>query len=637
MKAVELFRVCRVSLFLLLISIPSGAQVNQESPASAFPIPNQASIGFDKLLNRYHWDTRLDYKKTFGPLSLNFKQDFRSSLIQTEKKFIRDEHAADFSLRHPLIPRLAGRLKANSYSLSDNQTIALGNAGSHSFMYGVEYVPLERFSLEPMVGIRYDNQVGQYDNGLVYSLGVNSNDVQLGGYGFTLSGLNERAELYPRSLETFRDTLGVNKSFSEKSRLQFALSYLRNKREFYLGDNLSASSNSLPNIETRTENVLAFSNALEYSSSNMLQFDVQSQIVSRDVGRTTRGQSFSQSILTMISPTIEEFRIEGDVGIKLTPVKTFSLVTRLGYFEREERHGITEQESVSRFSLDSAAGVQERKNNQARRTSLMGDIFYSPTLSDSFRLSFSNSILHYDTPSPLNDDDRDELRHNIRLTTSNQINQYLHLQTIAEASLNHLVYLIRTRSSDNTWNRIFRLSPRLLYTPAHSISSMNTFEVLANYTVYDFEYLSSSVRSFTFRQFAWIDSTNLLLTKRLSLDWFSNIRFYERGELRWEEFSERPLTSIDENTYTGAVRYRVSELLFFSVGIRYFSQSRFAYAGVEKKQEFFLRSIGPTTAIDWSVGSRTRLQVKGWYEHLSQTGQQRTTNANMTMECFLQF
>ncbi|MBI3194836.1 MAG: hypothetical protein HYZ34_10285, partial [Ignavibacteriae bacterium] len=82
--------------------------------------------------------------------------------------------------------------------------------------------------------------------------------------------------------------------------------------------------------------------------------------------------------------------------------------------------------------------------------------------------------------------------------------------------------------------------------------------------------------------------------------------------------------------------YRVSEFLFFSVGIRYFSQSRFAYSGTEKKQDYFLRSVGPTTAIDWSIGTRTRLQVKGWYELLSQTGQQRTRNANMTMECFLQ-
>ncbi|MBI3189306.1 MAG: hypothetical protein HYZ33_01530 [Ignavibacteriales bacterium] len=627
-----------VLLFLLLISYQSHAQLNQEVASTSYNTPSQASINFDKLLNRYHWDTRLYYNRMFGPLSVNLRQNFLSSLVWTDRKFIRDGHTLDFMVKHPFVRWLGGKFQASSYSLSDNQNIALGNAGSHSFQYGIEYFPVERFSLEPMLGIRYDNQAGFYDNGMTYSLGLNSYDLQIGGYGFTINGVNERALLHPRTVETFRDTLGISKTFFDKSRVQFAFSYMRNKREFYLGNTLSNSTGGfiLPNIETRTENVLAFSNAFDYSAMKTLQFDFQSLFVSRDVGRATRVQSSTQTNFSLLSPGIEEFRIEGDAGMRFTPGKTFSLTTRLGYLEREERHTVLESDAVSRFSVDSASGVQERKNNHARRTSLSGDIFFTPTFSDTFRLSFSNSLLNYDTPSPLNDDDRDELRHNIRLITIHQINQYLHLQTTAEVSLTHLVYLTRFRSSDNTWNRIFRLSPRLHYTPVRSFTTLNTFEVLANYTAYDFEYLSSSVRSFTFRQFAWIDSTNWQITKRLSLEWFSNIRFYERGELRWEQFSERPLTSIEENTYTSAVRSRVSEFLFFSIGIRYFSQSRFAYTGAEKRQEFFLRSMGPTTAIEWSVGSRTRLLVKGWYESLRQTGQQQNNNANMTMECSIQ-
>ncbi len=627
-------------LLFLFVLIYFRGIAQQKHPAD-LPLlkeqtPGHASIRFDKLLNRYHWDTRLLYNRMAGPLSLNFKQTFLSALIRTEQKFIRDEHTVDFILKHPFTSRLKGMFQANSYSLSDNQNIALGNAGSHSFQYGVEYFPIENFSLEPMLGIRYDNQAGFYDNGMTYRLGLSSHDLQLGGYGFSINGMNERAVLYPRTLETFRDTLGVTKSFFDKSHVQFALSYLRNKREFYLGDNSTSANNRLSNIETRTENVYAFSNSFDYSATSVWKFDIQSQILSRVVGRTLRDQSAPSTTHTGLSPTIDELRIETDAGMRFSPVEKFSVTARLGYLEHEERHSITETEIVSRLSVDSASAIQERKNNQARRTSFMGDIFFAPTFSDTFRLTFSNSILQYDTPSPLNDDDRDELRHNIRLVTAHQVNPYVHIQTTAEASLTHLVYLVRTRSSDNTWNRIFRLSPRVLYTPSNFFTTVNTFEVLANYTAYDFEYLSSSVRSFTFRQFAWIDSSTLQMTKRLSLDWFSNIRFYERGELRWEQFSERPLTSIDEKTYTSGIRYRVSEFLFFSVGIRYFSQSRFAYAGAEKKQDFFLRSIGPTTAIDWSVGSRTRLQVKGWYEHLTQTGQHRTTNANMTMECLLQ-
>jgi len=93
--------------------------------------------------------------------------------------------------------------------------------------------------------------------------------------------------------------------------------------------------------------------------------------------------------------------------------------------------------------------------------------------------------------------------------------------------------------------------------------TVNTFEVLANYTVYDFEYLTSTISSFTFRQFAWVDSSILSLTGRLAVVWWNNIRYYERGELQWSDFSERPRSFIEERTYNGALQYRVNEFLFF--------------------------------------------------------------------------
>jgi len=96
-------------------------------------------------------------------------------------------------------------------------------------------------------------------------------------------------------------------------------------------------------------------------------------------------------------------------------------------------------------------------------------------------------------------------------------------------NLSHLVYLSPQRSADNTWNRIFRLSPRFAYKPSEKFFSFNTFEVLANYTTYDFEFISASVRSYVFRQFAFIDSTEVGISNRFSLGWYHYLRFYERG------------------------------------------------------------------------------------------------------------
>ena len=159
---------------------------------------------------------------------------------------------------------------------------------------------------------------------------------------------------------------------------------------------------------------------------------------------------------------------------------------------------------------------------------------------------------------------------------------------------------------------------------------MNEFEVLANYTVYDFENLVSPIRSFAFRQFGFTDSTTIELTRRLSVEWFSQIRLYERGELRWEDFSEHPLNYFEDKTYLGMLRYKLNEYLVFSVGIRYFSQERFSFAGADRRSESILQSTGPVTVIQYNAGSRTSLSLKGWSEFQTYGGPQVVNSSQHT-------
>jgi hypothetical protein len=193
------------------------------------------------------------------------------------------------------------------------------------------------------------------------------------------------------------------------------------------------------------------------------------------------------------------------------------------------------------------------------------------------------------------------------------------------------VYIFSSRSADNTWNRVIRLAPRLAFSPSPEFTSTNTFEVLANYTVYDFESPSSPIRSFAFRQFSFVDSSGFDLTNRLRLEWFSGIRLYEQGELRWADFSELPLTSFEDHTYLGTVRYRFRRGLLFSAGIRYFSQRRYVFTGQERTLDRYLRSIGPVAGIVWNVGEQTEFSTNGWFENQVQTGSAGRSFANLTM------
>jgi hypothetical protein len=195
----------------------------------------------------------------------------------------------------------------------------------------------------------------------------------------------------------------------------------------------------------------------------------------------------------------------------------------------------------------------------------------------------------------------------------------------------HLVYLFSTRSADNTWNRILRLSPRLWYQPSREFFTMMNFEVLANYMAYDFEYISATVRSFVFRQFSFVDSTTFALSRRVTLEWYSQFRLYERGELHWDAFSERPINEFRESMIISSIDYALTERLLFSTGIRYFSQIRYGYTGSERMADNFLRSIGPMASIGMTVSERTTLSIKGWYERFSQTNQIDRSYTTMIM------
>jgi hypothetical protein len=58
---------------------------------------------------------------------------------------------------------------------------------------------------------------------------------------------------------------------------------------------------------------------------------------------------------------------------------------------------------------------------------------------------------------------------------------------------------------------------------------------------------------------------------------------------------------------------------------------RYDYAGNDRVPQYFLRSVGPATGIEWTVSGRTALLVRGWYERQSRTNLPDQGIANITM------
>lgn len=631
----KLFSIALLFLCPLSAAAQYGSELTRspENLSDTLPRTNYSAVVFDKFLNTYHWTGALSLTQSVGAVGVRLREQLLSTLIRADRDYIKDEQSFDLSLKHRWSSILSGSAEVTSFILADDRGIGISNASSHAAYGGVEYGPFSRFLIEPLIGYRFDNQVEQRDRGASYLLRFSLDTVEFGGYRTAFGGRFQFDQLSPRQLETHTAAVSVDKRFFEQTRNSLRMLFTRNQRDFYTptDSGVVREYGAANNIERRSENAFAVSDRLDYNLGSRLLLGFGGNIFTRGIGRSMRYQVISGGRTNTFNTSIGEFKIDGSVEARYEASAWMSAAGQFFYQERDEHHSVLTDDRILPVVADSASRAEERKNNHSRRVSLSGVLSLALSPSDSLLLSGSTTLLRYDTPSAENDDDRDELWDIVGLGLSHRFNSYLSIYLFADADLTHLVYLLSSRSADNTWNRVFRLSPRLEYRPSGSVFTSNTFEVLANYTVYDYEYPSSLVRSFVFRQFSFADSTGIDITRRFGVDWTSSIRFYERGEFQWDAFSERPVNYFEEKAYTGAVRFRVNNGLLFSCGIRYFSQTRFMFSGSDRILETFIRSIGPVATAVWHVADRTDLALKGWFERQSQTNQLDRNYSNMTM------
>jgi len=625
------------ALFLLFItpalSLGQGGVGTIRSAIPRHDTLNTYSLITDNNLSTFRTIGTANYKNTFGPFFLAVNELFVSTVVQTDQKRITDEQMLDVDLRHRIVERLRAAARLSSLIVSDNQSLGITNLTANAFYGGVEAAPFQSISLTPMIGMRYEYQVNQRDRGPSYLLLLSSDSLSYEGYNTGLSGKWQYDDLAPRTIETRYLDFSAEKTFFTRTRNLFQFHYARNKRDFYSPADavIQSSFGVSDNIESRAEDAFTISDFLDYGFGSDLLLRLQGIVATRSIDRETRYRYYAGNPNPGANTTTQEVKFEGGAEALVSVGAAFSTSLRITYQERDEKHEVLSNDSLPSSTYDKYSTLEEERNNHSRRAWLSSTTMFAFSPSQSMTLTASTSLLRYDTPTLENDDDRDELAYILSALYYSRFNTHLGIGLAIDANLTHLVYLPSTRSADNTWNRIFRLAPRLEYEPSEAVTTINTFEVLANYTSYDFEYPSSPIRSFVFRQFGFTDSTAVDITSRFGFDFFGLVKLYERGELQWEEFEERPLTYFDERTYMGSVRYRLPGGLLFSVGIRYFNQSRYSYTGTERALDQRLRSIGPLTTVEWHVGRGTAFSLRGWYENQQQTGAPDRGVVTMTM------
>ena len=569
-------------------------------------------LGFERVLNTFVWNGAIRYAAQLGDSRISLKQQARSRLIRSEQQSIQDEYQDTIDVRTLISGNWNLQAVTSSNILKDNRALDLGGLAQHQILGGLAYENVNGVSVTGMGGVEFAAQEKERDRGIAYLVNANVPNIPLDEIQGSLNSSWARSFLGRREPEQRNLDVRLRRNFSEGTEDLLEVKYEKQRREFYVAADpaMQTQYGISSNVFTRNEEVVDVSNNLRYRVGEQTSLSMNAGLTNRKVDRSLRYQGAAAGIS---DPQIQVSQLRGELSITSVFDEWGSTTFGIQHTEREESH--------STHFLD----------NVSQRTALTGLLNVLLGEQDRMRIRGSANILRYDTPDLLNVDDRDELLVTVGLEETHVLNKYVVLNLESDITLNHLVYLHNTQSANNNWNRVLRFSPGVVYTPSDRIRSSNVAEVMANYTVYDFEEQVAFVRSFSFRQASWFDTTVVRLSPHLQFMFSGGARVYERGILRWREFTERPEKYFVDQSYwpqlffSGALGVRVG------IGFRYFSQDRYAYQGSTRVRDLTLETSGPTAQLAWVGQGGEEVVFDGWSETQKVNGQTLASVPNLTV------
>jgi len=597
---------------------------------------NRIFTNFDKQLNTYYLNSGFEVYGSTAPFNFSVKENFRSTLVKSGTSSIRDEQYFVLMGNYKFNNCLNAGLSVKSSFLSDDRQLAINQTAINQVTLFSEIELVRQIYFTPYGGYSINKQVGSTDRGPIYGFEGLIDNLDFTDFSLRSELKFENEDISPRKNVLRFFNLLVTKPFNPNVINSLNTKFTQSRKDFYFpADSITSTQfNITNNIEGRTESIYSIQDRLVYNGFlDLFTLELSGRLNWRTIDRDTRYRSLDNQSQNIFDTKIEELRIGAESSL-LYRTGNIDGALRLNYFERDEKHIIKKIEGVDESFYEQRKELESRKNNISGRAtiSLLGNMQISNT--DRLAVSIFHSKLKYDTPSINNDDDRDELLSIARIRYSKFLSPFFEMFANVEGTYSHIVYLFASRSANNNVNRVLRFSTGGYYHGAQ-FSSLNNFEVSANYTVYDYEDVASNLRSISFRQFTATDSTRWNLSKRFALIINAYIKITDRGDLNWDDFAERPTRYLEEIFATPKVGYVMNNAIF-ALGIRYFSLNTFNYDVKDRIPDTKFLTVGPLLEI--IIGSPSLyLKVNSWYEFISKNDVPDRERANLIVEMSWKF
>jgi hypothetical protein len=616
--------------WLFLCKTTNAQEIIHPSPILLKDSLQLSSVSFTRVLNTYLWNGDFQ-KEIHGEIwSAGVHQHIQSRLIKSSQNAIQDGYQGSISLRLHLSDEWNIQLKDTSNVLADNRVIDLGRMAQHQVLADLEYHPTTSMKGEVAGGYELNSQEDEGDHGFAYKLGFDAYRVKLDEFDASLQSSWNQSFLGRRTPRTGNMKLVLLRDFGGGVDDSLAVSYGTQRSEFYTG--LSSSSQTSlgirHNIFHRDAGVFEIINQTKYDLDRNFSMNSTFGLSNRSI---ERGYRFKDNLnpTSLTDWYIQEMQFFGSVSILWSPFDWLNADIRLLYSERDERYSV---QDAAIPNIEQQRAQANKLENTAQRTMFTTVFNTHVTQNDDIRLVSSVGILRYDTPDASNTDDRDELLITSGIEILHRFSSRLLFTLTTDLTLFHLVYLRQEQSANNNWNRVIRLSPSVECVPTSWFRTVARAEVLANYTVSDYETQSPSIRSFSYRQAMWSDSSVFQISERIECNFTGSLRIFERGTLKWKEFKEKPQEYFVEKTFWPELIWSSTMRLKVGIGFRYFGQDRYKYQNNQRVFTQGNEAMGPTVFIEWYGSTTERITLSGWREEQKNNGVTTATISNLSLQ-----
>jgi hypothetical protein len=541
-------------------------------------------------------NTVINYNTTYDNLGIVVNDYYQSNVSKLERNYSRDFNNFKAIVYYRVMQNLNAGAGFQNIFLTDDKNIETNRNNSSFLFSNFDYYPVQEISSNLRFGYKREDQIGEVNSGLSGIFSASANSFFIKDYLTNGQLVLAYEDLGGKKSHDYDIGANVFKSFSRAADNTGTIRYYSASNDFFFPASLSVVNEFgvKNNTETRSEEYFFVGDGLNYRLNEFSGVSIAGNFFNRNIKKEYKYRSNSANALleNLYDSKILENNLELTAAIDFTR-NMINANVKMFYIERSENHTLLNISGLTPSQINELERAEKNKNNNSRRTGLLGELRYSISNTNYLAVAGSASLLKYDTDLEENYDDRDEFEMNMYLLHGYNNLRNFDIQTKFDYINSSLSYIYSQRSANNYKNRIYRLSSISNFSPVNGLLTRNFLQVLANYTVYDFEDIVSQVQSFSYRQLSIRDSTSYMLFPDIEILFAGELKLYEQGQFNNRDFSVKPINYFEEQFYSPEIIYTPFDLLKISTGFRYFQQIRYRYENTDKALAGIYRSYGP--------------------------------------------